>query len=85
MEKIVEELKEELLNKKMTLLEMDNKTEEISGSTTSLFDEESDCLEQKSCAYYMAKDKNIIVEFEIVNKKQDNTETIVKVTDIWED
>lgn len=85
MEKIIRELKEELLNKEMTLLDLDNEAERITGSTTSLFDAESDCMEQKSCAYYMDTDKNIIVEFEIINKNEDNTETIVKVTDIWED
>ena len=69
----------------MTLLDMDNEAERITGSTTSLFDAESDCIEQKSCAYYMDTDKNIIVEFEIIDKKEDNTETLVKVTDIWED
>ena len=85
MEKIIKGLKEELLNKEMTLVDMDNEAERITGSTTSLFDTESDCMEQKSCAYYMDTDKNIIVEFEIINKKEDNTETIIKVTDIWED
>ena len=83
--KIIKELKEELLNKKMTLVDMDNKAERITGSTTSLFDDESDCMEQKSCAYYIDTDKNIIVEFEIINKKEDNTETIIKITDVWED
>lgn len=85
MEKIIKELKEALLNKEMTLVDMDNEAERITGSTTSLFNTESDCMEQKSCAYYMDTDKNIIVEFEIINKKEDNTETIIKVTDIWED
>ena len=85
MEKIIKELKEDLLNKEMTLVDMDNEAERITGSTTSLFDAESDCIEQKSCAYYMDTDKNIIVEFKIIDKKEDNTETIVKVTDIWED
>lgn len=85
MEKIIKNLKEELLNKEMTLVDMDNAVKRISGSTASLFDEENDCMDQKSCAYYMDTDKNIIVEFEIINKKQENTETIIKVTDIWED
>ena len=86
MERIVKELKEDLLNKEMSLVEMDNKVEEITGSTTSLFDAEDDCMEQRSCAYYIDEDKNIIVEFEIINKNEDDiTETIVKVTDVWED
>ena len=85
MEEILKELNEELLNKEMTLLEMDNEAERITGSTTSLFDVENDCMEQTSCAYYMDKDKNIIVAFEIVKKEENNKETIVKVTNIWED
>ena len=86
MEEIIKELKEELLNKEMTLVEMDNEAERITGSTTSLFDAENDCMEQTSCSYYMDTDKNIVVEFEIINKnEEDNTETLVKVTDIWED
>lgn len=85
MEEIIKNLKEELLGKEMTLLEMDNEAERITRSTTSLFDAESDCMEQTSCAYYMDTDKNIVVEFEIINKNEDNTETLIKVTDIWED
>ena len=86
MEEIIKELKEELLNKEMTLVEMDNEAERITGSTTSLFDAENDCMEQTSWAYYMDTDKNIVVEFEVINKnEEDNTETLVKITDIWED
>lgn len=85
MEEMLKELKEELLNKEMTLVEMDNKVERITESTTSLFDAESDCMEQNSCAYYIKEDKNIIVEFKIIKKEENNLETIVKVTDIWED
>lgn len=86
MEEMIKDLKEELLNKEMTLLEMDNEAERITGSTTSLFDAESDCIEQKSCAYYIDTDKNIVVEFEIINKNdEDNKETLIKVVDIWED
>lgn len=84
MEEIIKSLKEELLNKKMTLLEMDNIVEKISGSSTSLFDAENDCMEQKSCAYYIDKDKDIVVEFEIIEQTEDNLETVVEVTDTWE-
>lgn len=82
---ILQELKEELLNKEMSLLEMDNEAERITGSTTSLFDAESDCMEQTSCAYYIDTDKDIVLDFEIVKKEEDNKDTIVKITNIWED
>ena len=68
MDEIIKELKQELLNKEMTLVDMDNEAERITGSTTSLFDSESDCMEQTSCSYYMDTDKDIVVEFEIINK-----------------
>lgn len=85
MEEMLKELNEELLNKEMTLVEMDNEVERITESGTSLFDAESDCIEQNSCSYYIREDKNIVVEFEIIKKEENNLETIVKVTDIWED
>lgn len=85
MEEMLKELKEELLNKEMTLVEMDNEAQRITGSTTSLFDTESDCMEQTSCSYYIDTDKNIVVEFEIINKAESNIDTLVKVTNIWED
>lgn len=85
MEEMLKELKEELLNKEFTLVEMDNEVERITESTSSLFNCESDCMEQNSCAYYIREDKNIIVEFEIIKKEENNLDTIVKVTDIWED
>lgn len=85
MEEIIKELKDELLNKEITLLEMDNEAGRITGSTTSLFDFEEDCINQTSVSYYMDKDKNIILEFKIIKKEENNLDTIVKVTDIWED
>lgn len=85
MEEMIKELKEELLNKEITLCEMDNVAERITESTTSVFDAVSDCLEQKSCGYYIKENKNIIVEFDILEDNEDKTEIKVKVTDIWED
>lgn len=85
MEEIIKELKDELLNKEITLLEMDNEAGRITGSTTSLFDFEEGCINQTSASYYMDKDKNIILEFKIIKKEENNLDTIVKVTDIWED
>lgn len=85
MEKMLKELNEELLNKEMTLVEMDNEIERITESTTSLFDTENDCMKQQSCSYYIEEDKNIVVEFKIIKKEENNLETTVEVTDIWED
>lgn len=85
MEEMLKELNEELLNKEITLEEMDNEIERITGSTASLFDAESDCIEQLSCSYYIEENKSIVVEFEIINKEENNLDTIVKVTNIWED
>ncbi len=89
-EELIKELKEELLNKEITLLDLDNDAQRITGSTVSLFDAENDCIEQTSCSYFLYDNKyigqkNIIIEFEIIDKNEDNLSTIVKVTDIWED
>lgn len=84
MEEIIKKLKEELLNKEISLVDMDNAVQSTAETTDSLFDYESDCMEQNSCSYYIAEDKNIVVEWEIVNKEKDNLKTVVKVTDIWE-
>lgn len=89
-EELIKELKEELLNKEMTLLDLDNDAQRITGSTASLFDALNDCIEQTSCSYFICDNKyigqkNIIIEFEIIDKNDDNLDTIVKVTNIWED
>ena len=79
----LEELKKEILNKKMSLLEMDNKIQDILKTTTSLFDFENDCIIQQSCAYYVNK-QEIVIEFDIIKKSQNNLNNIVKITNIWE-
>lgn len=85
MEEMIKELKEELLNRKMTLVEMDNTAQGITNCTEGIFDYLEDCLAQNSVAYYITEDKNIIVEFEVVKENDDATKIEVKVTDIWED
>lgn len=90
LDEIVKELKEELLNREMTLLEMDNEAIRIIGDTNSLFESESDCMYLQGCSYYIdyieKKLRMINVDFDIINKdKEDNRNTIVKVTNIWED
>lgn len=76
MEEILKELKEELLNKKMSLLDLDNKVEEIVGTTESLYDFYlDDILEQKAVGYiynfdneFYDNDNNFIIGFEIIDK-----------------
>lgn len=85
MENIVKKLKEELLNKEMKLVEMDNVAERLTESSTSIFDTINDCLEQNSCAYYIEENKNIIIEFNVIEENEDKTEMKVKVTSVWED
>lgn len=90
MEEMIKELKEELLNKELTLLEMDNTVQRITEKNGSLFDYESDCVEQQSCAYGIEYTeemgaKNIIVEWETIEQGETNSESIVKVVNIWED
>lgn len=84
MENMIKELKEELLNKELTLCEMDNIAEKITGSTSSIFDA-PDEIENGISAYWMAEDKNIMVEYTILEENEDKTEIKVKVTDVWED
>lgn len=72
MNEIIERLKKEQY-KIMSLAEMDNLIEEITGSTTSLLDLdiEEDCIKQESCVYYVPKyNKEIVVEFEIREGKK---------------
>lgn len=89
-EEKIEEIEKELLNKELTLLEIDNKVINIIGDTNSLFEDESYCMEQNSCAYFVEiRDdigvKNIIVEWEIIKKEDNNLDTVAKVVNVWED
>lgn len=68
MGKILKELKNELLNKVMSLLELDNKVQGILGTTESLYDYLNDVIEQKACSYYIDSEfEGIIIEFEILD------------------
>ena len=87
MEEILKEMNEEILNKKLTLLEMDNtilnllKQHDI--ESESLFDNEYYCMESLSCSYYTGEGKGIYVSFEIVKKEEkNNLYTEVKVFEI---
>lgn len=90
MDEIIKELKEELLNKKMTLLDLDNEAERITGSTTSLFDYEDEIRQDGSCNYWIEEDKEIMIEYlakntdeEIENMtSEDKLNIEITVTDV---
>lgn len=90
MEEIIKELKEELLNKEMTLLDLDNDAQRITGSTTSLFDYEDEIRQDGSCNYWIEEDKEIIIEYFAKNTDkeieemtgEDKLNIEVKITDI---
>lgn len=90
MEEIIKELKEELLNKEMTLLDLDNGAERITGSTTSLFDYEDEIRQDGSCNYWLEEDKEIMIEYLAKNTDEEIEEMTgedklnieVKITDI---
>ena len=89
MEELKKELKEELLNKEFSLVEMDNTILDLlrqnNIESESLFDNEYDCMQNLSCSYYTGEDEGIYVAFEIIKKDgENNLYTEVKVTEIGE-
>ena len=86
-EKMIDEIKKEVLKKEMSLLDVDNTIENITGSTSSAFDCIEDVLDQTSASYsietQILKDKEINVDFDIVENNEDPLKIIVKVWDIW--
>lgn len=92
MKELVENVKSELLGKEVSLLDLDNKVRSITGSTTSLFDYDFDCV-KASCSYYISYNNDtdmseeILVEYDIIKDDENDeykTETIVKVTNVSE-
>lgn len=91
-ENLLKELKEEILNKEFTLLDLDNTVERVTGSTTSLFDFdlERDIINKNegSCSYYISyndetdMDEEINVEFAVIKENEDEKEILVKVTNV---
>lgn len=91
-ENLLKELKEEILNKEFTLLDLDNKIEKVTGSTTSVFDFdlERDIINENegSCSYYISyndetdMDEEINVEFAVIKENEDEKEILVKVTNV---
>ena len=83
-EEILKNLNENLLNKEMTLLVMDNYVQDIM-KTNSLYDDFWDNVYSNSCSYFYKEDKNIVVEFEFLEKLEDKLNVKIKVINIWED
>lgn len=91
-EDLLKELKEEILNKEFTLLDLDNTVERVTGSTTSVFDFdlERDIInkDEGSCSYYIEyndetdMDEEINVEFAVIKENEDEKEILVKVTNV---
>lgn len=91
-ENLLKELKEEILNKEFTLLDLDNKIEKVTGSTTSVFDFDLDRDiindNEGSCSYYISyndetdMDEEINVEFAVIKENEDEKEILVKVTNV---
>lgn len=91
---LIKKLEDELLNKEISLLDLDNKIQTITGSSTSLFDY-NECIEQDSCAYYIDEDQEIVVGYNFIEDKSkileylenndfDNlSNSIVKVSSIF--
>lgn len=61
--KIVKELEKELLNKEMTILELDNTVQEVMRGTNSIFDYKDE-IKQYGSVSYVNCDKDIIIEYE---------------------
>lgn len=91
-ENLLKELKEEILNKEFTLLDLDNIVERVTGSTTSVFDFDLDRDiindNEGSCSYYISyndeadMDEEINVEFTVIKENEDEKEILVKVTNV---
>lgn len=71
----------------MSLSDLDNTVQSITGSTTSLFDYEFN-LVKSSCAYYISyndktdMNEEILVEYEILNDNEDTSEIIVRIDNV---
>lgn len=83
-EDIRTELEEEMLNKELTLLELDNTVNGIM-CTGSAFDDcvASELLKLTSIGYYYSNNHNIEIEFEIIEKEEEELEdTTLKITNV---
>lgn len=79
--KMFEELKTELQEEK-TLLDLDIIAQTILKSDNSLFDNEEESIKYNHFIYTTSSNTKIQIAWEILNKKDDNFKTLVKVVDI---
>lgn len=79
--KTLEELKKELQEEK-TLLDLDIIAQTILKSDNSLFDNEEESIKYNHFIYTTSSNTKIQIAWEILNKKDDNFKTLVKVVDI---
>lgn len=93
-EEKIKELKEEILGKELTLLEVDNKAMRILESSTSIFGyEEREIIEMGGISYLIQKhdmwdsgtqDVYVNVVLKLIEENENTLEINVKVCDIYE-
>ena len=79
----IEKLKKELLGKEFELLELDNYIQQEFGAAQSLFDDEYYVIESESVGYYLDKEHYLLINFEIIEKNNNNLYTVIKVNDMF--
>ncbi|MCD3319513.1 hypothetical protein G8V07_11525 [Clostridium botulinum D/C] len=82
MENTLRELKEEYLGQKVKLLELDNFMRSQFDYADSIFDRNTEELIENSFCWETAEMEGFNFEFEVIEKKEDILNTIVKVTNI---
>lgn len=80
---IIEKIKNELLKKEVTLLELDNYIQQEIETTQSLFDNEYYVLQNKSISYYLNNNNDLIIDFEIVEENENSLYTIIQIDEIF--
>lgn len=98
MEELLKEMKENLLGKEISLLDLDNASESILNTTESLYEYLNDVIDDKSFGYILGYSKElgeqaIVVEFDIIDEYYEEKlleyedykyAMLVKVTNIFE-
>ena len=79
----IEKIKQELLGKELTLLELDNYIQQKLKTTQSLFDDECYVIDIESAGYYLDDLHDLIIGFSITEKNNNNLYTIIKINDIF--